>query len=255
MHMNRLLLAFLLLIILAPGVLGCKVIVAMDEVTAGDYNLLLKVRDPSRPGLQVLGKVEVGYRYEYHTPWTGQPIEFTVEHAFLGVATRGDTPPNVFKPGMSLSDAGIAYGDADLPSYWINPSPYAWDDFDWIRYACQNASTEQEGVDLLVDVVEMHAPRIPENLFLVGPNEGYVVEATAYHYDITNIDGIETLCLKHGFNIVVYFRKPVHLLEFLRLFARTVADCDKLRLTLPHEFHPRLNLKPLPETRAYYGQS
>lgn len=33
---------------------ACKDIIACGDATAGDYNLLLKVRDPSRPGLQVL---------------------------------------------------------------------------------------------------------------------------------------------------------------------------------------------------------
>jgi len=188
--MKRLLLAFFLVLMLAPGALACKNIIALNEVTAGDYNLLLKVRDPSRQGLQVLWQIDAGYQYDYHTPWTGQLLRFTVKHAFFGVATQGDIPPNVFKPGMALSNAGIAYGDADLPSYWINPSPYAWDDFDWIRYACQNASTEKEAVDLLIDAVGMHATGVPENLVVVGPREGYVIEATAYHFDITNVDSV-----------------------------------------------------------------
>jgi len=193
----RYLLAFLLVILLlAPGALACKDIIALNEATAGDYHLLLKVRDPSRPGLQVLWKVDRGYQYEYHTPWTGRPVSHTVQHAFLGVATQGDVPPNVFKAGMALSDAGIAYGDADLPSYWINPSPYAWDDFDWIRYACQSAGTEKEAVDLLIEAVDMHAPGVPENLFVVGPRTGYVMEATAYHY---HLEEVQSLALRSNY--------------------------------------------------------
>lgn len=188
--MKSLLLALVVVVLLAPGALACKDIIAVNEATAGDYNLLLKVRDPSRPGLQVLWKVDRGYQYEYHTPWRGRPVSYTVQHPFLGVATQGDVPPNVFKAGMTLSAAGIAYGDADLPSYWVNPSPYAWDDFDWIRYACQNASTEEEAVDLLLDVVDMHAPGVPENLFVVGPRTGYIIEATAYHYRVTEVQSI-----------------------------------------------------------------
>jgi len=190
MNMKRLLLAFFLALMLAPGTLACKNIIALNEVTAGEYNLLLKVRDPSRQGLQVLWQIDTGYQYDYHTPWTGQPLSFTVDHAFFGVATQGDVPPNVFKPGMALSNAGIAYGDADLPSYWVNPSPYAWDDFDWIRYACQTANTEKEAVELLVDVVDMHASNVPENLVVVGPHEGYIIEATAYHFDINTVDSV-----------------------------------------------------------------
>ena len=51
--------------------LSCKDIIACGDATAGDYNLLLKVRDPSRPGLQVLCIIPVGYEYTYRNPWNG----------------------------------------------------------------------------------------------------------------------------------------------------------------------------------------
>ena len=115
---------------------ACKDIIACGDATAGDYNLLLKVRDPSRPGLQVLCIVPEGYEYTYRHPWTGKDMKFETKHKFIGVATEGDTIPNIVKAGMSLSDAGISYGDADTGSNWKNPTRYAWDDFDWILYAC-----------------------------------------------------------------------------------------------------------------------
>lgn len=43
---------------------SCKDIVITPAATAGDYSLFLKVRDPSRPGLQVLCRVSKGT----HTP-------------------------------------------------------------------------------------------------------------------------------------------------------------------------------------------
>jgi hypothetical protein len=173
--------------------LCCKDIVACGDATAGDYNLLLKVRDPSRPGLQVLCIVPEGYEYTYRYPWTGKPLDRKVLHKFIGVASKGDTIPNIVKAGMTLSDAGIAYGDADTGSRWINPTKNAWDDFDWIRYACEKADDEDEAVYLLTeDVVEkMHAICVTENLFVVGPEKGYIIEADAYRYDIKEInDGI-----------------------------------------------------------------
>ena len=101
--------------------------------TAGDYSLLLKVRDPSRSGLQVLCRVPEGTQYTYHHPWTGKPWDFIVTHTFIGVATQGDTLPNIVKAGMVLTDAGLAFGDADTLSHWVNPTKNAWDDFDWIQ--------------------------------------------------------------------------------------------------------------------------
>ena len=187
-------LAFLAVILmLAPGVMACKDIVATNDATAGNYSLLLKVRDPSRPGLQVLCMVNKSYEYDYHTPWTGRDMHFITQHKFIGVATKGDVPPNVIKMGMALSDAGIAYGDADVPSYKINPTKNAWDDFDWIRYACQNASTENEAVDLLIEVVAMHAPAVAENLFVVGPRKAFVVEANAVNYAVTEVKGVNVM--------------------------------------------------------------
>ena len=39
-------------VLLSINVKGCKDIIAVGDATEGDYNLLLKVRDPSRPGLK-----------------------------------------------------------------------------------------------------------------------------------------------------------------------------------------------------------
>lgn len=168
---------------------ACKDIVAVGDATAGDYNLLLKVRDPSRPGYQVLFIIERGYEYDYHHPWTGREMHFEVENKFIGVATKDDVPPNIVKPGMALSDAGIAYGDADIPMIWLNPTRNGWDDFDWIRYACQKAANEDEACKLMTqDVVEkMHAPSVGENLFICGPKKAFLIEADAFHYDVMEV--------------------------------------------------------------------
>ena len=165
----------------------------MNDATAGDYNLFMKVRDPSRPGLQVLCMVNKGYEYTYHHPWKGYNIPYKIEHKLIGVATKGDTPPNVLKAGMLLSDAGIAYGDADCPTFYINPTKNAWDDFDWLRYAAQSADNEQQAVEKLEEVVKMHAPGIGENLFVVGSNSGYVVEADAFHFVKEEVSGITAM--------------------------------------------------------------
>ena len=170
------------IILLIPLASACKDVIVMDEATAGDYNLFMKVRDPSRPGLQVLFMVDAGYEYTYHHPWKGYNIPYTIKHKLIGVATLGDTPPNIIKAGMLMSDAGIAYGDADSPTLWINPARYAWDDFDWLRYAAQNASSVEEAVDKLEEVKDMHAPGIGENLFVVGEDKAYVIEADAFHF-------------------------------------------------------------------------
>lgn len=175
------------------NVKACKNIVACGDATGGDYNLLLKVRDPSRPGLQVLCIVPEGYEYTYRYPWTGKPLESTVTHKFIGVASKGDTIPNIVKAGMSLSDVGLSYGDADTDSNWVNPTRYAWDDFDWMRYACEKADDEDEAVDLLTKdaVKKMHATGVSENLFVVGPNKGVVIEADAFRYKVKEInDGV-----------------------------------------------------------------
>jgi hypothetical protein len=90
---------------------------------------------------------------------------------------------------MTLTDAGLAFGDADTNSNWINPTKYAWDDFDWIRYACEKAENSDQAVDLLtLDAVDkLHATGVSENLFLVGPDKGFVIEADAYRYHKTEI--------------------------------------------------------------------
>lgn len=171
---------------------GCKDIIAVGEATDGNYNLLLKVRDPSRPGLQVLCIVPDGAEYTYHHPWTGKPIEFESFHKYIGVATKGDTLPNIVKAGMSLSDVGIAYGDADTGSNWKNPTRNAWDDFDWIRYACEKADDEDEAVKLLTKdcVDKLHASAVSENLFIVGPEKAFVIEADAFRYNVKEIKNI-----------------------------------------------------------------
>ncbi|MCD6572378.1 MAG: hypothetical protein J7K62_03810 [Thermoplasmata archaeon] len=171
----------------------CKDIVAVGDATAGNYNLLLKVRDPSRPGLQTLCIVNKGYEYDYHSPsMFGRKMHFMVERKFIGVVTKGDTPPNIVKPGMAFSDAGIAYGDADSPIGWTRLNKNAWDDFDWIRYACQTAENEDKAVSLLTEdvVKKMHAPGVAENLFVVGPRKAFLIEADAYHYKVKEIKDV-----------------------------------------------------------------
>ena len=201
--MYKLKLLFLIFIItllsnffISYNVEACKDIIACGNATEGDYNLLLKVRDPSRLGLQVLCIVPEDYEYTYRYPWTGKPMSCKVLHKFIGVVTKGDNIPNIVKAGMSLSDVGIAYGDADTDSRWINPTKYAWDDFDWIRYACEKANDEDDAVSLMtMDVVKkMHATGVSENLFVVGPKKGYVIEADAFRYKTREIvDGIEVM--------------------------------------------------------------
>jgi hypothetical protein len=170
----------------------CKDIVITPAATAGDYSLLLKVRDPSRSGLQVLCRVPKGTQYIYHYPWTGRPWNFIVNHTFIGVATQGDTLPNIVKSGMVLTDAGLAFGDADTLSRWINPTKNAWDDFDWIRYACQTANNEDEAISLLTTktVDQLHATGVSENLFVVGSSKAVVIEADALRYTIQDIPDV-----------------------------------------------------------------
>ena len=179
-------------VLLSINVKGCKDIVAVGDATEGDYNLLLKVRDPSRPGPQVLCIVPEGYEYTYHHPWTGKTLQFTVQHKFIGVATKEDIIPNIVKPGMSFNNVGLAFGDADTNSNWKNPTRNAWDDFDWMRYACEKADNEDEAVDLLTkDLVDnMHASGVSENLFIVGPKKAFLVEADAFHYTIKEVDDL-----------------------------------------------------------------
>jgi len=180
-------------ILLSYNVNACKDIIACGDATDGDFNFLLKVRDPSRSGLQVLCIVPEGYEYTYHHPWTGKSMSFKTDHKYIGVATYDDVIPNIVKVGMALSDSGISYGDADTGSRWINPTKNAWDDFDWIRYACEKANNEDEAIDFLtIDAVKkMHATGVSENLFVVGPNKGFVVEADAFHFDVKEInDGV-----------------------------------------------------------------
>ncbi len=172
---------------------ACKAIVAVDDSTAGDYNLYLKVRNPTRPGLQVLCLVEEGYEYSYHHPWTGRPMHFQVEHGFIGTTTRGDAPPNITKAGMVLTDNGIAYGDVDILLFHINPIiPNAWDDFDWLRYAYERADNETQAKDMLTKeaVDQLHASMMGEYLFVVGPEEAWLIESDAFHYRTTKVEDV-----------------------------------------------------------------
>jgi hypothetical protein len=179
-------------ILIVPIGKSCKDIVITPLATAGDYSLLLKVRDPSRSGLQVLCRVPKGTQYTYHYPWTGRSWDFIVNHTYIGVATQGDTLPNIVKAGMVLTDAGLAFGDADTLSRWINPTKNAWDDFDWIRYACQTANNEDEAISLLTTktVDKLHATEVSENLFVVGPQKAFVIEADALRYTIQDIPDV-----------------------------------------------------------------
>ncbi len=189
---------FILLLVLVSNVLvsinvkSCKDIIAVGDATNGEYNFLMKVRDPSRSGPQVLCIVPEGYTYFYHHPWTGKTLQSTVQHKFIGVATKDDIIPNIVKAGMSFNDAGIAFGDADTNSNWKNPTKNAWDDFDWIRYACEKADDEDEAVKLLTEdlVDDMHASGVSENLFVVGPKKAFLVEADAFHYTIKEVDDL-----------------------------------------------------------------
>jgi hypothetical protein len=179
-------------VIIIPIGKSCKDIVITPAATSGNYSLLLKVRDPSREGLQVLCRVPHGTQYTYHYPWIGRPWGFTVDHTFFGVATQGDTFPNIVKAGMVFTDAGLAFGDADTLSNWKNPTKNAWDDFDWMRYAYQTSDNEDEAITLLTtDAIDhLHATGVPENLFVVGPNKAVVIEADAVHYTVKEISDI-----------------------------------------------------------------
>ena len=182
-------------VIVSLNIKGCKDIVAVGDATDGNYNLLLKVRDPSRSGPQVLCRVPEGYEYTYNHPWTGKPMEFKTKHKFIGVATKGDTIPNIVKAGMTLTDSGIAFGDADTDSNWKNPTRNAWDDFDWIRYACEKADDENQAVNLMTEdcVDQLHASGVSENLFVVGPKKAFVIEADAFRYNVKEINDIAVM--------------------------------------------------------------
>jgi len=93
---------------------------------------------------------------------------------------------------MVLTDAGLAFGDADTLSYWVNPTEHAWDDFDWIRYACQTANNENEAINLLTTEVinQLHATGVSENLFLVGPQQAVIIEADAVRHTVHIINEI-----------------------------------------------------------------
>jgi len=209
-------------IFICYNVSGCKDIVACGDATGGDYNLLLKVRDPSRDGLQVLCIVPSGYEYEFYNPWTGKPMSFTTEHKFIGVATKDDVIPNIVKAGMTLTDAGLAFGDSDTNSGWNNPTRYSWDDFDWIRYACQTANNEDEAVSLLTEdaVKQMHASGVSENLFVVGPNTGFVVEGDAFHYEVEEINN--GVAVRHNYPKLLWRTQLIKRLPISKSFDTVV---------------------------------
>jgi hypothetical protein len=209
------------------SVSACKDIIACGDATAGDYNLLLKVRDPSRPGFQVLSIIPRGYTYTYHKPWTGLSENYTAFHSYIGVTSEEDVPPQISKPGMCLTDAGIAYGDADSGSQWVNPTKHAWDDFDWIRYSCEQADSTDEAAHLLTTqaVDAMHATGVPENLLFVGPDKGYLIEADAYRYD--------TKTIENGFDVISNYPRSLWKTQWIktRLIA-TSFDKEKERTAL-----------------------
>jgi len=180
---------FFIFLICMSSCSACKDIIATGDATAGEYNLLLKVRDPSRRGLQVLTMIPANYEYTYHHPWSGEDWLFQVNHSYIGVSSLQDIPPNITKSGMVLTDVGLAYGDADSQSRWINPTRFAWDDFDWIRHSCEQAESEHEAVKFLTTkaVDQLHATGVSENLCLIGPESGYLIEADAYRYTIKEI--------------------------------------------------------------------
>jgi hypothetical protein len=179
----------LLIILFSINTSACKDIIVCGDASDGDFNLLLKVRDPSRPGFQVLCIVPEGYEYIYRYPWTGKPMNNKFLYKIIGVTTKNDVIPNIVKAGMALSNAGISYGDADTNSGWINPTKYAWDDFDWMRYAYEKAKTEEEALNFLTKeaINKYHATGVSENLFVVGPSKGFVIEADAFNYKIKEI--------------------------------------------------------------------
>jgi len=213
---------FIFNIVFVNSISGCKDIIAAGDATEGDYNLLMKVRDPSRPGLQVLCIIPEGYEYNYRHPWTGKTMSFRTDRKYIGVASKDDVIPNIVKAGMTLSDAGIAYGDSDTDSRWINPTRNAWDDFDWIRYACQTANTEDEAVKLLTEdaVKKMHATGVSENLFVVGPNKGFVVEGDAFHYKVEEIEN--GVSVRHNYPKLLWKTQRLKLLPISRTFDKTV---------------------------------
>ena len=171
---------------------GCKSIIAKESATPGDHTLHMKIRDPSRGGDQVLFICEPGYQYTYHHPTTGEDMQFTVENRVIGVASSGDVPPDIMKAGMALTDKGISYGDNDIDLLYVNPSEYAWDDFDWLRYGYQTARDEDSSVRLLVDeaVHDLHATGKGEVLYVVGPDHAYVIEANAKDAVVDEVEDV-----------------------------------------------------------------
>lgn len=207
---------FFIFLICMSSCSACKDIIATGDATAGEYNLLLKVRDPSRPGLQVLTMIPANYEYTYHHPWSGEDWLFQVNHSYIGVSSLQDIPPNITKSGMVLTDVGLAYGDADSQSRWINPTRFAWDDFDWIRHSCEQAESEHEAVEFLTTkaVDQLHATGVSENLCLIGPERGYLIEADAYRYTIKEI--------KDDFDVISNYARDLWKTQLLR--SRFIAE-------------------------------
>ena len=153
------------------------------------------------------------------------------QHKYIGVTTVDDIIPNIVKAGMSLSDAGICYGDSDTNFIWINPTKNAWDDFDWIRYTCEQANSEDEAVDILTKdcVDKLHATSVSENLFIVGPNKGYVVEADAYRYKIEGITN--GVLVRHNYPKLLWESQIIKVLTISKNFD-TIVEKEVPKLSI-----------------------
>lgn len=222
------------LVLVMPSVSSCKDILVVGDATDGQANYLLKVRDPSRPGFQVLTMIPKNYSYSFYHPWTGKlwPMSFSFDA--IGVASENDTIPNIVKAGMMLTSAGLGFGDSDTNSGWINPRPWGWDDFDWIRFAAQSAGSLESAALLLGDeaVGRLHAPSVSENMFVVGSDAGFVLEGDMLRYETTSIED--------GFLLAHNYPKALWKTQWLRLrpiakswnvsIQRTVEQNDRLTL-------------------------
>jgi len=222
------------IVLLLPSVSGCKDILVVGDATDGEANYLLKVRDPSRPGFQVLTMIPKNYNYNFYHPWTGRlwPMSFSFDA--IGIASENDTIPNIVKAGMMLSSAGLGFGDSDTNSGWVNPRPFGWDDFDWIRFAAQSAASLESAALLLGDeaVGRLHAPSVSENMFVVGSDGGFVLEGDMLRF--------ETNVIEDGFLLAHNYPKALWKTQWLRLrpiakswnvsFVATVEKNEKLSL-------------------------
>lgn len=234
MHVTAVVVVLLLLL---PSVSSCKDILVVGDATDGEANYLLKVRDPSRPGFQVLTMIPKNYSYSFYHPWTGKlwPMSFSFDA--IGVASENDTIPNIVKAGMMLTSAGIGFGDSDTNSGWVNPRPFGWDDFDWIRFAAQSAGSVESAALLLGDeaVGRLHAPSVSENLFVVGSDGGFVLEGDMFRY--------ETKSIEDGFLLAHNYPKALWKTQWLRL--RPIAKKWNVSLSATVEKNDRLSLGSL----------